>query len=171
MQDHLPDAEEMPRSHISGYDRSVYRRLVLEAAMEEGHYVRFRQHTGEDRAITRIAKPIALPSEDGPGGSGGVLVIPLLGADSATFPLDEVHEVRIATDHLPIEQVRRGDLAVGDPVVHPQFGFGIVQGFRAGGYHRRVVVRFEESGAKTLSLPHVRLRVLDLDPAGAANDE
>jgi hypothetical protein len=158
MLDHVPLVTQETRSDPNEHEQRAYRRLLLEAAVDEGYLVRLQKRVGIGRFITRVVQPVTLQPDEG-GESAGVLVTRLLGTREASFPLDQIDEVSIAADHLPIEQVRRGGLAVGDPVAHPQFGFGVVQAFRASGEHTRVLVRFEKSGVRILSLQHVRLRV------------
>ncbi len=142
-----------------------YHTLLVQIAIEEQYHLRIEHRASNGRVTTRIVKPVAhLPSEDGTG--LGTLVIRLIDGSKIPFALDEIDHLSIAGEHLPIQQVTRHGLSVGDPVQHPEFGFGAVQAFSDGGDGARVVVRFADFGTKMLSLAHTELRRLGLTPDG-----
>lgn len=53
-----------------------------------------------------------------------------------------------------------GDYQVGQSVMHPKFGEGVIMGFEGVGASTRVIVQFAEAGRKVLVLGYARLTVI-----------
>jgi hypothetical protein len=154
--------QSTPEEGCRDDDRSRYRRrrLLIEAAIEEGYLVRLERRLATGRISTRIVQPVALEAPDGDTTGKGTLVTRTSDRRQTTTTLDDGDEVSIVTTRFRAEDERRGPWRVGDAVRDTQFGMGVVQAFRHGGDGALVVVRFDADGPKRLPLERAELRPL-----------
>jgi hypothetical protein len=146
--------------------RRACRRLLLEAAVEEGYPVRLQQRVAIGRTTTRIVRPVEL-QPPGPGSDGeGFLVIRLADTRELIVDLDQVDSVSIAGGHLPAAEVRRGRWSLGDAVFSLRSGLGMIQAFRGEGDREAVIVRFDAHGVEALPLRDAEIRPLQ-EPSDA----
>jgi hypothetical protein len=143
-------------------DRSRYarRRLLIEAAIEEGYPVRLERRLATGRTSTRIVQPVALEAPGGDTTGKGTLVTRTSDHRQTTTSLDDGDEVSIVTTRFRAEDERRGPWRVGDAVLDTQYGMGVVQAFRDEGDGDLVVVRFDAGGPKRLPLERAELQPL-----------
>ncbi len=71
--------------------------------------------------------------------------------------LEEVRGGGISQQSAPAAQATSGGFRLGQQVVHPKFGSGVVLSTEGSGSHARIQVNFESVGAKWLVLAYARL--------------
>lgn len=137
---------------------SRYRRLLLEAAIEEGYLVRLVKRSGAVSSTTRIVRPLELLPDPASPDACPNLKARVHALRDAVFEIESMDEVSVADALLAPEQRSGGGLTLGDPVLHPQLGPGVVQAFLGDGGVR--VQIGGEGGARTPEVDGNELRVL-----------
>lgn len=157
--DALQSTTEDPRRD-GNRSRRCARRLLIEAAIEEGYPIRLERRLATGRTSTRIVQPVGLEVPSGDAAGKGTLITRTSDLRQTTVTLEEEDEVSIVTTRLRAEDERRGAWRVGDAVLDTQFGVGVVQAFRDDADGESVVVRFDAGGLRRLPLGRAELRPL-----------
>lgn len=140
--------------------RYQLRRLLIEAAIEEGYPLRLERRLTSGRTSTRIVQPVELDA-GGEGGAGrATLVTRSSDYRQSTTVLEESDEVSIVTTRLRIEDERRGPWRVGQAVRDTEFGPGVVQAFRGVEEGDCLLVRFTTGAPKQLPFDRAELRAV-----------
>lgn len=147
-------------SNTGSLDSRLYRRLLVDVALNAGYHVRLEQRSWAGRSIIRIVHPLEFRDAERPDGEG-ILTVCLIGrSHQRAFSLNEITTLSLATEHMPTDLVCRPDLTVGDAVEHDAFGPGVVQSFPDGSSGDRACVLFADHGTRVVSVREAGLRIL-----------
>lgn len=129
------------------HTKHAYHTLLVEVALDVGYRLRVERRASNGQMIIGIGSLLSRLTSADPWGVG-VLVTPVADSSEVKFDLEGVERLSFVTDHLPSSEVVHGDLQVGDPVHHRQFGLEVIAAFASAPSGRLAVVRFAGTGPK-----------------------